>query len=150
MEQKKIDAFFGDYRFLSNFHIAPVRYNGLYYPSSEAAYQAAKCRTEEERRAFCSYSPSEAKYYGQMVKLRPDWEDVKEQVMEDIVRAKFTQNQYLGDWLLNTGDAELIEGNNWGDTTWGVDIRTKKGKNLLGKILMKVRAELKEKEVERK
>lgn len=85
-----------------------------------------------------------------MVKLRPDWEDVKEQVMEDIVRAKFTQNQYLGDWLLNTGDAELIEGNNWGDTTWGVDIRTKKGKNLLGKILMKVRAELKEKEVERK
>ena len=78
-----------------------------------------------------------------MVNLRPDWEDVKVQVMEDIVRAKFTQNPYLGDWLFNTGDSELIEGNNWGDTTWGVDIKTKKGKNLLGKILMKIRDELK-------
>ena len=143
LSQKKIDSFFGDYSFLSNFHIAPVTYNGLCYPSSEAAFQAQKCMTDEERKKFCKFSPSEAKYYGRTVNLRPDWEDVKEQIMEDIVRAKFTQNQYLGDWLLDTGDAELIEGNNWGDTTWGVDIRTKKGKNLLGKILMKIRDELK-------
>lgn len=143
MRHKKIDSFFGDYSFLSNFHIALVTYNGLCYPSAEAAFQAQKCVTDKERKQFCKFSPSEAKYYGRMVNLRADWEDVKEHIMEDIVRAKFTQNQYLGDWLLDTGDAELIEGNNWGDTTWGVDIKTKKGKNLLGKILMKIRDELK-------
>ena len=63
--------------------------------------------------------------------------------MEDIVRAKFTQNQELKQQLIGTGDAYLEEGNTWHDTCWGVDLKTGEGQNHLGKILMKVRQELK-------
>ena len=63
--------------------------------------------------------------------------------MEEIVRAKFTQNPKLKEQLLSTGDAILIERNTWNDRYWGVDIRSGVGKNHLGKILMKIRSELK-------
>ena len=62
--------------------------------------------------------------------------------MEDIVRAKFTQNEDLKWRLIGTGDADLEEGNTWHDTCWGVDAKTGEGQNHLGKILMKIRAEL--------
>ena len=63
--------------------------------------------------------------------------------MEEIVRAKFSQNPKLKAELLATGEAQLIEGNTWNDRYWGVDVRSGIGKNHLGKILMKVRSELK-------
>ena len=44
--------------------------------------------------------------------------------MEKVVRAKFTQNPHLARFLVETGDAELIEGNSWHDTFWGVDLKT--------------------------
>ena len=65
--------------------------------------------------------------------------------MEEIVRAKFTQNPKLGEQLLSTGNADLIEGNTWNDRYWGVDVRSGAGENHLGKILMKVRSELQKK-----
>ena len=71
--------------------------------------------------------------------MRPDWEQVKTGIMEEIVRAKFTQHPELAALLLATGDTVLVEGNHWGDTCWGVDTRTGRGENHLGKILMKVR-----------
>lgn len=67
---------------------------------------------------------------------------MKDGIMEEIVRAKFTQNQELKAQLLSTGDAILIEGNTWNDRYWGVDVRSGVGKNHLGKILMKIRLEL--------
>ena len=81
---------------------------------------------------------------GRRVKLRPDWEQVKVGLMEEIVRAKFTQNEDLKQRLLATGDKRLAEGNTWGDTFWGVDLRSGRGENHLGRILMRVRDELKE------
>ena len=76
------------------------------------------------------------------VKLRSDWEDVKLGTMLEVCRAKFTQNPQLAKRLLATGDEELVEGNNWGDTFWGkVD---GKGQNHLGRILMQIRDALKE------
>jgi predicted NAD-dependent protein-ADP-ribosyltransferase YbiA (DUF1768 family) len=60
--------------------------------------------------------------------------------MEDLVRLKFTTHPDLCERLLTTGDAELIEGNSWNDTFWGVC--RGKGRNELGKVLMKVRSEL--------
>ena len=63
--------------------------------------------------------------------------------MEEIVREKFRQNEELAKMLLATGDRILEEGNSWNDTFWGVSIKTRKGKNNLGIILMKVRDELK-------
>ena len=64
--------------------------------------------------------------------------------MEEVVRAKFTQNPDLAARLGATGTMPLVEGNSFGDTIWGVDAKTGKGENNLGKILMKVRAELRQ------
>lgn len=137
-----INDFHGEHFYLSNFYDARVTWEGLTYLNSEAAFQAAKVLTNEERLPFTVLPPNKAKRMGRQVKLRPDWEQVKTRVMEEIVRAKFTQNPDLAELLLSTGDAELIEGTTWGDTCWGIDLRTGKGENRLGKILMKVRAEL--------
>lgn len=145
MKQKDvICGFFDEYRFLSNFYSAPVEYKGFTYQNNEAAFQAQKCLTDEEKADFTDLEPSKAKYRGRRVELRPDWESVKVRIMEDIVRAKFRQNEELARLLLETGDRILEEGNTWNDTFWGVSLKTRKGKNNLGRILMRVRDELKE------
>ena len=136
----EIKSFRGEYEFLSNFYEVPVTYNGLTYQNSEAAFQAQKCTTEEEKKQFTAMNPSEAKRAGRRVKLRPDWEDVKVDEMRKIVQAKFTQNPELAEKLIQTGDTHLEEGNTWGDRTWGTV--NDSGQNLLGKILMEVRDKL--------
>ena len=130
------------YTFLSNFYEAPVTYRGLTFGSAEAAFQAQKCMTEEERLPFTEARPGKSKGMGRRVRLRPDWEQVKAGLMEEIVRAKFTQNEELKRKLLATGEMRLAEGNTWGDTFWGVDLRSGRGENRLGEILMRVRAAL--------
>ena len=101
----KIDHFRGEYAFLSNFWEVNVTYKGLTYGSNEAAFQAQKCMTEEEKMEFTQLRPSASKKLGRQVQLRPDWEEVKVGIMEEIVRAKFTQNEYLKWRLIGTGDA---------------------------------------------
>lgn len=148
MKQRKtsdgdcIDSFRGDYGFLSNFHACRVEYQGIWYQNAEAAFQAQKCINEEDKLGFCGLPAARAKRRGRQVLLRPDWETVKVGLMEEIVRAKFTQNPHLAEKLLATGRQQIAEGNTWGDTCWGVDARTGKGENHLGRILMKVREEL--------
>ena len=137
-----IDSFRGKYYFLSNFFPAEVTYNGLTYQNNEAAFQAQKTYSKEERIEFTTLEPKDAKHRGRRVRLRRDWEQVKDRIMEEIVRAKFSQNEELKEQLLATGDAQLVEGNRWNDRYWGVDIRSGVGENHLGKILMKVRSEL--------
>ncbi|RGM72153.1 NADAR family protein [Agathobacter rectalis] len=140
----KIDSFRKQYYFLSNFYERNVEYNGLTYKNNEAAFQAQKCKTEEEKLQFINLNASEAKKLGRKVSLRADWEDIKVNVMRDVVKAKFEQNGDLKDALLATNDAYLEEGNTWGDRTWGTVNGS--GANLLGQILMNVREKLKEKE----
>ena len=137
-----IDSFRGKYYFLSNFFPAEVTYSGLTYQNNEAAFQAQKTYSKEERIEFTTLEPRDAKRRGRRVRLRKDWEQVKDRIMEEIVRAKFSQNEELKEQLLATGDAQLVEGNRWNDHYWGVDIRSGVGENHLGKILMKVRSEL--------
>lgn len=137
-----IDSFRGKYYFLSNFFPAEVTYSGLTYQNNEAAFQAQKTYSKEERIEFTTLEPRDAKRRGRRVRLRRDWEQVKDRIMEEIVRAKFSQNEELKEQLLATGDAQLVEGNRWNDRYWGVDIRSGVGENHLGKILMKVRSEL--------
>ena len=133
-----IDSFRGEYRFLSNFYMHPVMYEDILYPSSEHAYQAAKTRSLEEKKYIASMTtPKEAKNYGrQITNLREDWENVKIWVMEEILEIKFS-DWNLRNKLLKTLPAELIEGNTWGDDFWGVC--EGKGRNELGKLLMKIR-----------
>ena len=123
---------------MSNFYSTPVLYHGLRFENSEAAFQAAKC--PDRMRDFCGLNPSEAKRLGRSVELRTDWEAVKYDVMYQICMAKFLQNQDLAQKLIKTGNAELVEGNTWGDTVWGVCDGV--GENNLGKILMRIREEL--------
>ena len=138
----KINSFRGHYFFLSNFYMAPITFNGVTYTNSEAAFQAQKCRNYENRTQFANLKPSDAKHLGRRIDLRDDWEDVKIDIMHDVIWAKFTQNPELKEKLLATGDAFLEEGNTWGDRTWGTV--NGNGHNYLGKILMDVRKELRD------
>lgn len=133
-----------EYDYLSNFYPACVRVDGLEYLSAEAAFQAAKCSSLRDRQAFTELSASDSKRLGRQVPLRCDWEEVKVGEMEKIVRAKFTQNPQLAQFLTETGDAELMEGNIWNDTFWGVDLRTGRGENHLGRILMALREDFRQ------
>lgn len=139
MEQ--ITEFQGAYRFLSNFWPCRVVLDDREFPSVEHAYQAAKT-TDDDVRSQIAQLPKagDAKRFGKQVVLRQDWEEVKISIMKYLVRQKFQTNP-LRKWLLQTQDAELIEGNWWGDTFWGVC--NGKGRNHLGKILMEIRDEIK-------
>ena len=137
----KIDNFRGEYYFLSNFYNSKFTYRGLEYLNAEAAFQSMKCIKIADRKSFTNLAPNDAKKLGRRVRLRDDWEDIKYTVMEEIVYEKFNQNLDLQAKLLNTGNAELIEGNTWGDTCWGICNGV--GKNMLGQILMRVRTQLK-------
>lgn len=137
----KIDSFFGKYRFLSNFWPCEIEYEGIIYPSTEHAFQAAKTLDEKKRLEIARLDglPAIAKKVGKTLELRDDWEQIKISVMEDLLRKKFC-HQELREQLLLTGDSELIEGNYWNDKFWGVC--NGEGQNWLGKLLMKVRKEI--------
>lgn len=135
-----IDSFSGEWRPLSNFWYAPVKYDSIVYATNEHAFQAAKTLLVSERiHILGAVSPGEAKRLGRQVTLRPDWEEIKIAVMTDLNRQKYA-DPALRNLLLSTGDASLVEGNHWGDTFWGVCNGV--GKNHLGKILMRIRDEL--------
>ena len=135
-----IREFIDAYAFLSNFYHSPVKYRNLIYLNAEAAFQAQKESCEKDKEQYTRMNPAQAKLVGRNCNLREDWEEIKEQTMYEIVKAKFTQNEALARLLLATGDAYLEEGNWWHDTTWGVCNGV--GQNKLGKILMRVREEL--------
>lgn len=137
-----INCFRGEYYFLSNFYECNIEFDGIPYLNAEAAFQAQKCSVLKDRKQFSDLNPSAAKKLGRKVSLRPDWENVKINLMYQIVKAKFVQNPDLADKLIATGDEYLEEGNNWGDRIWGTVNGV--GANNLGKILMTVRSELRE------
>ncbi len=153
-----IDKFFGDYRFLSNFWPAPIdvpiifsgrnhkdepalRVQHVKFPSVEHAYVAAKSMDPEFQLQVAAIEKAgDVKKLGRTVKLRPEWDQVKLNIMRMLVTKKFKSHDDLAWSLMATGDAELIEGNTWGDTYWGVCKGV--GENNLGKILMAIRTEL--------
>ena len=136
-----ISEFRGETRWLSNFHKCPIYYEGIVYPSTEHAYHAAKTLDIEARKIIAALpSPGAAKYLGMKIPLRPNWDSIKLEIMTNLNRQKFQGDLELAARLLSTGNQELVEGNNWGDTYWGVCDGI--GGNNLGKILMKIREEL--------
>jgi ribA/ribD-fused uncharacterized protein len=135
-----IGPFRDKYRFLSNFQRCPVVYEGIFYPSAEHAYVASKTSDLKERFDISLLDTAgKAKKYGKTMIIREDWDQVKFGIMKEIVRIKF-HNTELKEMLLATGDEELVELNEWHDTTWGVCDGI--GENWLGKILMEIRSEL--------
>ena len=144
----KIQQFQGQFRWLSNFWFCIVKYDGAEYPTVEHAYQAAKfvdiSAKEIIRKAE---TPGKAKRLGGVTglpnKFREDWEQVKISIMKDLLKEKF-KNPYLREKLIATRDSVLEEGNYWHDKFWGIyPPGSGDGQNILGKLIMKVREEIK-------
>lgn len=136
-----------EYTFLSNFAFVPkgIIYNNLTFKSVENAYQAAKCKSENEMKQFLDILPTDAKKLGKTVNIREDWDDVKVSVMRDLLKQKFAY-PYFRQKLKDTNDRYICEDNSWHDNFWGIchcnkcaslpdDVK----QNNLGKILMEIR-----------
>lgn len=135
-----ITQFSGQFEFLSNFFPVTINYNDLIYPSAEHAYQAAKSTNPRVQAAFTRvHRAADVKTLGGEIRCREDWDSVRLSTMEEILRIKF-KGPTMSTRLLKTGEVELVEGNWWGDTFWGVC--RGEGENHLGKLLMKIREEL--------
>ena len=139
-DENNIKGFFGEYRYLSNFHLSDLCLNGIIYPSSENAYQSFKV-IEQDRLQFSSVSPSESKKIWKHLRLKYNgskWDnEIKYNVMFFVLMCKFTQNEDLKEKLIKTRDKYLEETNWWQDYYWGVCYNM--GDNNLGKQLMFIR-----------
>jgi ribA/ribD-fused uncharacterized protein len=145
-----INCFDGEFAFLSNFYELPFEdpETGITFPTMEHFFQSMKADNMQDRLAIAAApTPGKAKRLGRQCALRGDWEKVKEQVMEDGLRLKFADPE-LRKMLISTHPHELVEGTTWHDNEWGncscEQCKNIPGKNKLGKILMKLRAEFME------
>lgn len=136
-DEHNIKGFFGDYRFLSNFHKCDIYYKGMKFSSTEAAYQASKLSDKNKRFQYTFMDPALSKKESKKIKEPEGWYDRKYNVMSLILFEKFCEHKNLRDLLLSTGNKYLEETNHWGDIYWGVCDGN--GQNNLGKILMKIR-----------
>lgn len=134
---ESINGFSDENRFLSNFENCEIWFEGIKYPSTENAYQAAKSLFTDIRLKFSDISSSEAKKLGKTILVRDDWKEVRFGTMSLLVFQKFCVHEKLRTKLIATGEKYIEETNWWGDIYWGVC--NGKGENNLGKILMNVR-----------
>lgn len=141
-----VSSFRHEYFFLSNFYMEDIKYRGRIYKSAEHMFQIAKCTKKSDREKIRNAeTPRSAKIIGRFVQMRPHWDVDQVDIMETIIRCKF-RNPKLKQLLRETGDMELTEQNYWHDTFWGVcgcSKHERTGLNMLGKILMKIRDEIK-------
>lgn len=133
----------GPHGYLSNFARYPVKIYNKEFKTSEHAYQSQKfVGTEHESEIRNAKTPMEAATKGREAwrPLRKDWESVKDNIMREVVEAKFRQNPDILQHLLDTEDATLVE-HTINDSYWA-DGGDGSGKNMLGIILMEVRSKL--------
>jgi len=140
-KDRKVIKFFGKNHPLSNFYETPFRIGSFIYPTNEHWYASNKSDDFYEKiDIIMADTPKEAKLMGREVETpKKNWEQKKLSYMWKGLKAKF-QNPQLREYLLNTGDAELVE-NNIFDSYWGCG-RDGNGKNMLGKMLMMLREQI--------
>jgi len=132
-----------EYGEFSNFKAYPMVLKGKTWRTVEHYFQAQKfAGTEHEEELRETPSPMVVARKGRSRKrpLRPDWEEAKDEIMREAVLAKFEQHADLRELLLSTGEEEIVE-KTTRDHYWGCG-SDGNGKNMLGKILMEVRAKL--------
>lgn len=145
-----------DFYILSNFSAFRLQWRGRDFDTSEAAYHWERFATGQEGRSpalgamawqvaddirFASSAHEAFRLAQENKKLqRPDWDTIKVGVMRTIIRAKANQHEYVRRKLLATGDRELVE-DSWRDNFWGWG-EDRTGQNVLGKLWMELRAEL--------
>lgn len=145
--ERQVFFYENDFYVLSNFSAFTMRWNGLWFHTSEAAYhweKFAHLPVVSQLRYSIRTAPSAHQAFkiaeANKQHRRPDWEYVRVDIMRDILRAKADQHEYVRRKLLATGDRELIE-DSWRDAFWGWGPK-RDGKNMLGKLWMEIRAEL--------
>lgn len=132
---------------LSNFADVPIKDKYFTYKSVENAYMAFK-QKDMKWKEFCrDNSASVVKRESKKILIREDWDDIKLKVMKFCLDQKFRQEPFRTK-LIETGDQNIIEGNYWKDTYWGVDLKQNPniGENHLGRIIMEIRKEIKQEE----
>ncbi len=133
-----------DFYVLSNFSAFRLEWKGLTFDTSEVAYHWEKFQGDADIQHLIITAPSSHEAFkcaGEWKdRRRKDWDDVKIGIMRDILRAKVHQHEYVRRKLLATGDRELVE-DSWRDDFWGWG-PNRDGKNMLGKLWMEVRVEL--------
>lgn len=133
-----------DFYVLSNFSSFQIERGNGFFPTSEHAYHWEKFPHRADlqwkiRRAASAHDAFKIAERNKEYR-RPDWDDVKVDIMRDILGAKIEQHEYVRRKLLATGDRELVE-NSWRDDFWGWG-PNRDGQNMLGKLWMELRAEL--------
>ena len=147
-----INQFKGKYQFLSNFYRAKIIIDDKEYGTTEHYFQSMKFRELDlQEKVRTAATPALAKKLARQMKahIRYDWIDVSFYIMEKALKEKFAIPE-LREKLLATGEMELQEGNTWNDRFWGVDLKTGEGDNHLGKLLMKIRGEIRKSHTEGK
>ena len=144
------------YNPLSNYFPGPVEHKEIVHDTLEHAYQYAKASRYQdnvaEEQILCASSPAEAKQIGYHVRNfdRADWDNVKSDVMLELLRIKFSSGSKMARFLLNTSGSLLEAGRSKsfgiGMSLWSKNIfdtsKWPKNCNILGNCLMKVRGEL--------
>ena len=126
----------------SNFAYYPIKINKKIWKTTEHYFQAQKFKgTAHEVKIRKAPSPMKAAQLGRTrkIRIRQDWDRVKDHVMYTAVKAKFSQHEALKQLLIKTGEAIIIE-DAPNDDYWGIGSHGK-GLNKLGKILMQIRKE---------
>lgn len=139
-----ISKFEGEYAFLSNFFPSEFIWEELSFLTVEHFYQAMKSDDGDIIKSIADLlTPGQAKKKGRIIQLRPDWEEIKQDIMFAGLWMKFSQNSHLKFKLLATTNTILIEGNWWHDQYWGIcycnSCKGSKQLNKLGQLLMRVR-----------
>ena len=145
-EQKPIFFYEGEFYSFSNFSSFAIEWKGKLWMTSEHVYQSEKFDDEglkEEIRMTRSAHDSKKVAGKNKDKYRKNWDEIKLNVMEEILREKIKQHPYVMKKLIDSGDREIIE-DSWRDDYWGWG-PNKDGQNNLGKIWMKLREELQNK-----
>lgn len=138
----KTCSFSGELNFCSNFYYAEILYKGQKFKTAEHAYQWSKCKHDADKAAICeAKTPVEAKKIGKKATIIDNWDNSRIPIMYEILKCKFSL-PFLKEKLINTGDQELVNENYWRDTVFGV--YNKEGDNWLGRLLMRIRDELKD------
>jgi len=146
---EKFDEFIGFYNreffCLDNFSSFGIDYNGIYYQTIEHAYQSLKFKDvapKVEKQIIECHSAYDAQKiaHENIEKQVKNWDDIKLDVMEKLVRAKLEQHPYVKKKLLETKNNLICE-DSPKDSFWGIG-PNRDGRNELGKLWMKLRDEL--------
>jgi ribA/ribD-fused uncharacterized protein len=140
----KIPYYETSYFAFSNFSPHAIVYGGILYPTAEHVFHAAKFTDEKIKEQIRNAkSPLEAYALGQANKTQrlSNWDEVKVDILYQIVKEKVKQHEDVRNALLATADDEIVE-ENPNDSFWG-NGKDGNGENQMGKILMRIREEIK-------